>query len=341
MGISSAMGSQALVPTGFGFRNLIINGEFDINQRQLSSRTTTGYLHDRWRFETSGGTATYSNQAFTLGNQISGFETRNFAQIAISGQSASSHYSILQQIIEGVRTAAGQILTVSFYARATSGTPRISVELGQSFGTGGSPSAGLNVNAGAVTISTTWQRYSVTVAVPSIAGKTIGTTDDYLSIQLWVSAGSDYASRVNSIGIQNNTFQIWGVQAETNHYATSLEIRPETVELQLCQRYYYEMRGWGGDDGLCQGHYYGSQQLWCVIQHPVQMRRGPVFSLAGGNYNAYTSGVGNAVTTAAQYSGTPQTSTIYFITLNARTVGVGGWVATASGILYFNSEYFG
>lgn len=341
MGISQGLGSQALLPAGLGFRNLIINGEFDVNQRQLSSRTTNGYLHDRWRFETFGGTCTYSTQSFTLGNQISGFEGRNFAQIAVTGQSASNNYSILQQIVEGVRTAAGQILTVSFYARATSGTPKISVELGQGFGTGGSPSAGVNINAGAVTISTTWQRYSVTVAVPSIAGKTLGSADDYLAVSFWFSAGSDYNSRTNSIGIQNNTFQIWGVQAETNHYATSLEIRPDTIELQLCQRYYYELRGWGGDDGLCQGHYYASQQLWCVIQHPVQMRKGPVFSLASGTYNGYTSGMGNLVTTAAQYSGTPQTSTIYFTMLNSRTLGVGAWVASGSGILYFNSEFFG
>lgn len=340
MGISQAMGPAALLPTGLGIRNLIINGDFKINQRQLSSRSTTGYLHDRWRLEYGGGSTTYSTQAFTLGNQIPGFEPTNFAQIAVSGQSAAGDYALFHQFIEGVRSLAGQTATISFYARATSGTPKVSLELSQYFGTGGSPSAGVTVNGGSVTLSTTWTRYSMTVQVPSISGKTIGSTDDCLGVQLWLSAGANYSSRANSIGIQNSTFQIWGVQVEANSQVTPLEIRPFAVELQLCQRYYYEIRGWGGDDGLCQGHYYGSQQLWCVVQHPVQMRKGPIFSLANGTYNGYTSGLSNLVTTAASYSGTPQTSTLYFSMLNARTVGVGAWVASGSGILYFNSEYF-
>jgi len=307
----------------------------------LLSRSTTGYLHDRWRLECAGGSTTYSTQAFTLGNEISGFEPANFAQLAVSGQSSASHYSVLHQYIEGVRTFAGQTVTVSFYARATSGTPKISLELAQYFGTGGSPSNTVNTNGGIVTLSTTWSRYSLTVAVPSISGKTVGSVDDALIVQFWLSGGSDYSARINSMGIQNSTFQIWGIQAEPNVQATPLEIRPHALELQLCQRYYYELRGWGFDDGLCQGHYYSTTQLWCVIQHPVQMRKGPVFALANGVYNAYAISQGNPVTTAAQYSGTPQTSTVYFSVLNARTHGVGGWIATAAGIMYFNSEYFG
>lgn len=340
MGISSALGSSALLPTGLGIRNFIINGDFKINQRQLSSRSTTGYLHDRWRLEYGGGSTTYSTQAFTLGNEISGFEPTNFAQFAVSGQSSASDYSVFQQMIEGVRTFAGQTVTVSFYARATSGTPKIALELTQYFGTGGSPSSAVNTNAGIVTLSTTWSRYSLTVALPSISGKTVGSVDDALIVQFWLSGGSNYSARTNSIGIQNSTFQIWGIQAEPNLQVTPLEIRPVPLELQMCQRYYYELRGWGGDDALCQGNYYATTQLWCVIQHPVQMRKGPTFSLANGYYSGYAIQLGNQAATAAQYTGTPQTSTVYFIFANARTHGVGGWIASADGIMYFNSEYF-
>lgn len=341
MGISSVLGASALLPGGLGFRNRLINGGFDINQRQLSSRSTTGYLHDRWRLEFGGGASTYSTQAFSLGNQIPDFEPTNFAQIAVSSQSAGTDYCVLQQFVEGVRTGAGQTVTVSFYARATSGTPKVSLELSQYFGTGGSPSGVVNTNGGFVTLSTTWKRYVLTVNLPSIAGKTIGSSDDSLIFQLWLSSGSNYASRNNSIGIQSNTFQFWGIQMETNYQSTSFEHRPPAIELPMCQRYYYEMRGWGGDDGLCQGNYYSTTQMWCVIQHPVQMRKGPAFALANGNYSGYATSLGNAASTAAQYSGTPQTSTIYFTFGNARTHGAGGWIASSAGIMYFNSEYFG
>lgn len=341
MPISSMLGSSALLPAGLGFRNRIINGGFDINQRQLGSRTTTGYLHDRWRMEFAGGSSTYTTQAFTLGNQIPGFEPTNFAQIAIASQSATSDYAVFQQFIEGVRTGAGQTVTVSFYARATSGTPKLSLEMSQYFGTGGSPSAVVNTNGGTVTLSTTWTRYVLNVNLPSIAGKTLGSADDALIFQLWLSSGSNYAARTNSIGIQNNTFQFWGMQLEQNVQPTSFEHRPPVIELPMCQRYYYEIRGWGGDDALCQGNYYATTQMWCVIQHPMQMRKGPAFSLASGTYNGYATGLGNVATTAAQYSGTPQTSTIYFTFGNARTHGAGGWIANGSGVMYFNSEYFG
>lgn len=341
MPISAALGSSALLPAGLGFRNKIINGDFSVNQRQLSSRSSTGYLHDRWRLEVSGGSATYSTQSFTLGNQIPLEEPRTFAQIAVSSQSTSSDYCVFQQYIEGVRTFAGQQVTLSFYARAISGTPRISVEMTQYFGAGGSPSSAVNINAGAVTISSSWARYTLTTTIPSIAGRTIGSADDSFILQFWLSGGSQYNSRTNSLGLQSNTFQIWGVQLENNYQATPFEQRPTTIELALCQRYYYELRGWGGDDGLCQGNYYSTTQMWCVIQHPVQMRRGPAFSIANGNYNGYATGLGNLASTAAQYSGTPQTSTVYFIFANARTHGAGGWIASSAGILYFNSEYFG
>lgn len=129
------------------------------------------------------------------------------------------------------------------------------------------------------------------------------------------------------------------MQVELGTIATPLEQRPVGTELSLCQRYYYEISGQGGDDGLCQGNYYGTQQLWCVIQHPVPMRRGPAFSLPNGSYSGYAVGVGNSIASAAQYSGTTQTSTVYFNTTNARTAGVGGWVATAAGKIQFSSEF--
>lgn len=338
MAISSVLGSSALLPAGLGFRNKIINGAFDINQRQLSSRSSAGYLHDRWRMEFAGGTSTYTTQAFSLGNQISGFEPTNFAQIAVASQSATTDYSILHQWIEGVRTGAGQTITVSFYAKATSGTPKISLEVSQYFGTGGSPSATVNTNGGSVTLSTTWTRYVLNVNVPSIAGKTLGSSDDALICQFWVSSGSTYSARTNSIGIQNNTFQFWGVQLEQNNIPTPFEHRPYGVELSMCQRYYYEMRGWGGDDSLCQGSHYATTQIWCTVNHPVQMRKGPSFALASGNYNGYTGGQAQLASTAAQYSGTPQTSTVYFSFANARNIGAGAWIASNSGIMYFNSE---
>jgi hypothetical protein len=225
-------------------KNLIINGAFEINQRNFTSTTTSGaFGHDRWSLETATGTVTYSTQGFTPGTSLGTDEPSNFARIITTGQSGAGALTIFRQKIEDVRAVAGQAVTVSFWAKAASGTPKLAVEINQNFGAGGSPSAGVNTYAGQVTLSTGWARYSVTVNVPTALGKTLGTTANtsFTQLSLWLSGGSDFNSRTGSIGIQSNTFDIWGVQVEEGSTATPFSRNSPSIaaELLACQRYYY------------------------------------------------------------------------------------------------------
>lgn len=262
-----------------GWRNAIINGDFSVNQRGFTSHTADNtYGFDRWLMLRNNGTVTYSTQAFTLGNAITGQEPTNFARVVTTGQTLSSAYAILLQRMEGVRTFAGQTVTVSFWAKANTGTPKVALEFEQKFGTGGSPSAIVQTYAGQVTLSTSWARYSITATVPSISGKTLGTAgDDFCSVQFWVSAGTDYNSRTGSLGIQSNTFDFWGVQVEAGSDMTTFERRPQQVELALCQRYFVQFNNEGlastapltGD--VLVGT--GSSAVGGVVRHPVPLRR--------------------------------------------------------------------
>ena len=265
-------------------KNKIINGDFGVNQRAFTSTTADNtFTFDRWRTSKGGaGTSTYSAETFTLGSApVAGYEGKNFTQLVTASQSASSDYSLYIQLIESVRTFAGQTVTLSFWAKAGSGTPKIAGEMVQNFGTGGSPSSDVNTAAGAVTISTSWARYSLTVAIPSISGKTIGTNgNDFLGLYLWFSAGSSFNSRASSIGNQNNTFQIWGVQLEAGSTATAFQTATGTIqgELAACQRYYFRTT-FGATNAN------NSPMLPCVtssttaafgvLQGPVQMRVKP------------------------------------------------------------------
>jgi hypothetical protein len=236
-------GANWLSAAGVSSGNAIINGAFEINQRNFTSSTAGNiYNFDRWRQDRDGGTVTISSQAFTLGTApVAGYEAANFLRTVVAGQSATGHYAVVSQRIEGVRNFAGQTVTISFFAKAASGSPKIGVGVSQGFGTGGSPSAAADAGAGAITISTSWARYSLTYAVPSISGKTLGTNlDSYLSIEFWFSAGSTYATRASSIGIQNNTFDIWGIQVEAGSVANPFRINANSLqgELAACQRYY-------------------------------------------------------------------------------------------------------
>ena len=288
------------------FRNAIINGDFRVNQRAFTSITASDtYGFDRWAFQASGGTSTMTPQTFTVGSPAAtGYESEKFCRLVTSGQSGVNDYSILYQKIEDVRTFANSTVTISFWAKAASGTPKIAVEFGQVFGTGGSPSSGVNTYAGQSTISTSWARYSITATVPSISGKTIGTTANtsLLGINFWVSGGSTFNSRTGSIGIQNNTFDIWGVQVERGSVATPFEQRPQQTELALCQRYYYRfIDGTGQPIGL--GVYTFTTLVAFYIIFPVTMRIAPVLvSSTGTNYyvavQGFTTDYFNSVTTS-------------------------------------------
>lgn len=222
------------------FRNRIINGNFDIWQRGTSLSAATGvrFLADRWKTQGAGSTCAPSRQSFTLGQTDVPGEPRYFHRVVVASSAGAGNLARLQQFLEGVRSLAGQTATVSFYAKADA-AKNIAVEFSQSFGSGGSPSAFVSaIGVTTVGLGTTWAKYTVSVTVPSIAGKVIGTDDnDWLALSFWLDAGSDFNARTNSLGQQSGTFDIAQVQLEPGSIATTFEFRPIGVELGLCRRY--------------------------------------------------------------------------------------------------------
>jgi hypothetical protein len=221
-----------------GFRNRIINGNFDIWQRGTSF-TGNEYGADRWGHFPVGTTHTVTRQPFTLGQTAVPGEPTYFCRTVVSSVAGAGNYAVLAQRIENVRTFAGQQVTVSFWAKVNA-TKNIAVELFQQFGTGGSPSADVTaIGTTKASIGTSWQKVTVTATVPSISGKTLGTDgNDCLALNIWFDAGSDFNARTDSLGQQSGTFEIAQVQIEPGPVATPFEQRPIGTELALCQRYY-------------------------------------------------------------------------------------------------------
>jgi len=303
-----------------GFRNKIINGDFRINQRVFSSTTANGYGHDRWLLLKNGGTVTYSTQAFTVGSPAAtGYEAQNYARIVTSGQSASGDYAVLAQPIEDVRTFANSTVTISFWAKASSGTPKVAVQIEQDFGTGGSPSSVVKTYFGQVTLSTSWARYSVTGALPNINGKTIGTTANTSSlyVNLWVSGGSTFNSQTGSLGIQNTTIDFWGVQVERGSVATPFEQRPIGAELALCQRY-YERTYHGAGPGVL-GFVDSTTQASICGQMMVEKRVAPTFATSG-SFELRRGGV--AATAVSSTTGFAATTKQYRFAANTSTANL-------------------
>src|SRR5215471_2013570 len=208
-------------------RNVLHNGLFNVQQRGNPGWSTTGYTADRWLINTNTDTVGVNMPPQSdAGRAAIGDESIAFVfQNVFTGTAGGYNYA--EQRIENVRRLAGKTVTLSFWAFSSAPTLRLGANLAQFFGTGGSPSAQVNVVGQAVTIgaNNAWAptRFALTFTMPSIAGMTLGTNgNDYTGLHLWFSAGSVGANSGN-IGQQSGTIAIAGVQLEVGSVMTPLE----------------------------------------------------------------------------------------------------------------------
>ena len=331
-------------------KNKIINGDFKINQRGFSTTTTSEVFgFDRFFGVFTDGTSTYSAQTFTPGDApVAGYAGANYARLVSTGQTAANARTLLRYNIESVRTLAGTDITLSFWAQAGSGTPKIAIEVGQNYGSGGSPSSQVNYYLGQATLSTSWQRFSFTYSLPSLSGKTLGTTNDgFVQLSLYVSAGTDFNARTGSLGIQSNTFNMWGLQVEEGSTASEFQTATGTIqgELAACQRYFF-LEGFGKSVAqriIGAGGYVAAGDANCVLNFPVTMRTTPTLIIATGtNYYAFIS-AGNAtdnVNSLTIINSSPTAALLYNNTETSSTAGQAAIcvVVNNSGSIGFSAE---
>jgi hypothetical protein len=277
-------------------KNKCINGDFSIWQRGTSFSANV-YTADRWQTQTDK-TLTVSRESFTAGTApVAGYEGTFFLRQTYS---AGGNYGALQTKLEDVRLFAGQTITLSYWAKADatySNTPSIS----QNFGSGGSTAVGTNGTTHNIT--TTWTRYSSVITVPSISGKTIGTSS-FLMLQpiLIESAGA-------------RTIDIWGVQVEAGSVATAFQTATGTLqgELAACQRYFQRLIN-GADssvENLGVFQVLGSTTGVGSVKFFMPMRVTPTISIsAAGHFQRFDSTGGGlqALSALTFQQGTPRTT---------------------------------
>lgn len=221
-------------------RNRLINGGFQVWQRGTSLAPGNGprYIADRWLTNATGTKVAATREEVPAGGGQAGrllSSSRYLLRLDVQSSAGTGNMALVQQRIEDVRTLAGRTVTISFKARASVDDFRIGVELQQSYGTSGS-TARDSIGA-AVVLDTLWRWHQVTVAVPGLAGKTLGA-DSYLQLSFWLDAGADFGGRSFAAGQKTGSVQLAEVQIEEGDTATDFDRRPEALELLLCQRYY-------------------------------------------------------------------------------------------------------
>ena len=248
-----AAGTQPLLEVNpvASFQNKLINPRFEIWQRGTTfTPTLNTETYDADRFFTKiDGTSlvfTVSQQAHTLGTLTD--EPTYFRRCAITtAGTASTVTKILAQRIEGVRTLPGKKVMLSFKAKADAART-VTPNYVQCFGTGGAPSANVTGAGSGIALTTSFVTYTQVITLPSISGKTMGTTAGTDYLELWLSAA---ANTVQTIDISDIEFKEVATSGQVN---TPFEIRPPQVELALCQRYLPAIKGGSALTYTCSGY---------------------------------------------------------------------------------------
>jgi len=245
-------------------KNKIINGDFGVWQRgtSFSSPASNSFIADRFAlyFDGTGATRTLSQQTFTPGTApVSGYEGQYFFRYAQTVAGTSNTANIIYQRIEDVRTFAGQSAVLSLWLKADSART-VTASARQYFGSGGSGDVNTSFT-GSASVTTSWQRFSFTISVPNISGKTVGTSSA-LEIQLGLPSGT------------TPTIDIWGVQLEAGSVATAFQTATGTIrgELAACQRYYFRAYANSAYQRFSAGMAQSTTGVYTIMNLPVEMR---------------------------------------------------------------------
>ena len=287
--------------------NPVINSAMQIAQRgtsiSLAASAGTTYTLDRWCTQTG------ANQACTVSQELTG-DTTNlpFIQYALrykrnTSQTGTGNLTLLTAFeTVNSRPFSGKTVTFSFYARAganfSSASSVLGCKLDSGTGTDQQPFSGYTgaatVASSNVTLTTTWQRFTVS--------GTVAATATELNVQFFYTP-------VGTAGAADY-YEVTGVQVDIGSVALPFRTYAATIqgELAACQRYYFRYDPTASGTTIAYSRFgFGSanstSQARIQIQNPTTMRTGPTTLDYNSNITAF-----DGVTTFAPSSMTIDTS---------------------------------
>lgn len=227
---------STLVDSTIAGKNVLTNGDFQTWDSGTSISTTNDQsFMSGWFVAYNGSFATsvISRQSFTIGNEIPGYESPYYLRWTTTSPTSNT-YAYIGQKIPDVRTFAGQTVTLSGWIKASGSISGNYLQFEQNFGNGGT--ASYYSNASTPTITTSWQRVTYTLTLPSISGKTLGPSN-FLKAQIVVA------------GNQAFTVDTWGWQLELGSVATNFSPGPSNASISLDPANSPSLAGAGGWTG--------------------------------------------------------------------------------------------
>ena len=222
-------------------RNLIINGDFNINsygtERHVFGGAGGGFvdntsvriqMSDRWLFQASVANAlSYVTDGTLLSQGIPQEKiTRSLTISNVTSGVTSSDWTLGQRFENGFidRLFGDEVITLSFWVKNTSGAP-----------------TSLNYDIRSPGTTNVWSSSSFTASSTSITSGSLSIDSNWTKKQVTFTNASGnnrgLQLTISASGHLNGVVYIAGVQLERGSFATAFEVLPENVQLERCRRY--------------------------------------------------------------------------------------------------------
>ena len=249
---STVVATNVNTPNTFGFKNRIINGAMQIDQRNAGASVTPtsgSYSLDRWQYGLSAASKFTAQQSSVA---PAGFTNSLLITSSSAYSITSGDYFVARQPIEGLNvadlgwgTANAQTVTLSFWVRSS-----LTGTFGGAIYNNGADRS--NPFTYTISAANTWEQKTVTIAGDT-SGTWLTTNGTGLVVALGFGVGSTYLGTAGTwastlylsatgatgslVGTSGATLYITGVQLEKGSTATSFDVRDYGRELIMCQRY--------------------------------------------------------------------------------------------------------
>ena len=249
--------------------NPILNSAFQIWQRGTSftGLTASQATADRWFVNpgVSGGSGAVTRQTTSDTTNLPSIQY--CARVQRTAGNTSTNHIYLANSFETINSIpyAGKTVTLSYYARKGANFSGTGLAAAIYTGTGTDQNLIMTGYTGAaasvvdnVTLTTTWQRFTITGAIPA-ATTEIAPTLYYTPVG--TAGAADY-------------FEVTGVQVDIGSVALPFRTNGATIqgELAACQRYYNRTTLPSGAATMGQGFGYNTTSTLQTIIHPVPLR---------------------------------------------------------------------
>jgi hypothetical protein len=322
-GLTQHVGSSTIVQSDFNLsnspRNLLDGGDATTNPWQRGTAisgivATNTYTADRWFMV--AGAASSANMTKTADTSIPGF-SQAFVWSRQSGQ-ASVSAIVLGQVLESTDSIRlqSQPVSLSFWAKTMSGYTggALGVRVGQSTVSTDQSASGF--------VNTAWNAYS----------DVISTTQTLTASYVRYAYVGTVASNATQVGVSfqftpvgtntgNDGISMIGIQLEQGGF-TAFEHRDVQVELELCQRYYFQVNE-TSTAIIAPGAVGAANAATFILTVPVQMRIPPTVTVAAGSLAQTVSGATAAVSGFAAGA----THTVNFVTVTSTATATAGLAA--------------